>query len=132
MSCKILYPLLKSLRKKNFSPKLRRKIMSFYELSGKADIWRTLTDQVTLGASSTNNFPKQNRFTLEDQAQRFGQSVADNLLECDPKDWSRIKAIVILIIIIIIIIIIIMMIMIIIIITININNNNNIDIFKGI
>ena len=51
----------------------------------------TLTNQMSHGASNTNNFPKQDRFTFEDKARRFGQSVADSLLECDPKDWSRVK-----------------------------------------
>ena len=46
---------------------------------------------MTHKASNTNNFPKQNRFTLEEKFQRFGQSVADILLQCDPKDWSRVK-----------------------------------------
>ena len=46
---------------------------------------------MTHKASNTNNFPKQNRFTLEEKIQRFGQSVADILLQCDPKDWSRVK-----------------------------------------
>ena len=46
---------------------------------------------MTHKASNTNNFPKQDRFTLEDEVQRFSQSVADILLECDPKDWSRVK-----------------------------------------
>ena len=53
------------------------------ELSAKLDLWRTLTNQMTHGASNLNNFPQQGR--------RFGQSVADSLLECDPKDWSRVK-----------------------------------------
>ena len=30
-------------------------------------------------------------YTLEDKARRFGQSVADSLLECDPKDWGKVK-----------------------------------------
>ena len=42
------------------------------ELSTKADLWRTLTKQMTHGASNTNNFPKQDEFTLEDKPQRFG------------------------------------------------------------
>ena len=46
---------------------------------------------MTHKASNTNNFPKQDRFTLEDEVQRFSQSVADILLDCDPKDWSRVK-----------------------------------------
>ena len=40
------------------------------------------------GASNTNNFPKQDGFTLEDKARRFGRSVADSFLENDPKDWK--------------------------------------------
>lgn len=28
---------------------------------------------------------------MEDKARGFGQSVADSLLECDPKDWSRVE-----------------------------------------
>ena len=28
---------------------------------------------------------------MEDKALRFGQFVADSLLESDPKDWSRVK-----------------------------------------
>ena len=46
---------------------------------------------MTYGASNTNNFPKQSGITLEDKAQRFGQSATDSLLVCVPKDWSRVK-----------------------------------------
>ena len=46
---------------------------------------------MTHGASNTNNFPKQDRFPLKEKARRFSQSVADSLLECGPKDWPRIK-----------------------------------------
>ena len=63
------------------------------DLSAKADLWRMLTNQMTHGASNTNNFPKQDGFTLEDKARRFGQPIADSLLECDPRDWSRVKKI---------------------------------------
>ena len=38
-----------------------------------------------------NNFPKQNGFTLKDKAREFDPSVADILLDCNPKDWSWVK-----------------------------------------
>ena len=38
------------------------------ELSAKANLWMTLTNQMSHGASNTNNFPKQDRFTFEDKA----------------------------------------------------------------
>ena len=50
------------------------------EISAKTDSLKTLTNQMAHGASNTNNFPKQNGFTLEDKARRFAQSVVDNLL----------------------------------------------------
>ena len=59
------------------------------ELSGKVDLWRTLTkltNQMTHGASNMNSFPKQDGFTFENKARRIGQSVADSLLQWDPKD----------------------------------------------
>ena len=36
---------------------------------------------MTYGASNTNNFPEQGRFTLEEKARIFVQSVAGGLLE---------------------------------------------------
>ena len=59
-------------------------------ISAKTDSLRILTNQMAHGASNTNNFPKQNGFTLEDKARRFAQSVVDNLLECDPKKKQKI------------------------------------------
>ena len=41
---------------------------------------------MTHGASNTNSFPKQDGFTLENKARPIGQSVANSLLQWDPKD----------------------------------------------
>ena len=69
MILKIICPLLPSLKKKKLPTKTSSKDD---ELSPKADIWKTLNNQMTHGASNTNNFPKQDGFTLEDKAQRLG------------------------------------------------------------
>ena len=61
------------------------------QLSAKADLWSSLTKQMTHGATNMKNSPKQDRFTLADKARRFDQSVADSLLECNPKGWWRVK-----------------------------------------
>ena len=57
-------------KKRNFPPKLPQETMTFQQ---KADLWRTLTNQMTQGASNTNTFLKQARFPLEDKARRFGE-----------------------------------------------------------
>ena len=51
------------------------------ELSSKVNLWRIFTTQMTYGASNTNNFLKQDRFTLEEKARIFGQSITGGLLE---------------------------------------------------
>ena len=51
------------------------------ELSAKANLWRILTNQRPYGVCNTNNFPKQDKFTLEEKAWIFVQSVAGGLLE---------------------------------------------------
>ena len=83
-----LFPLASPEKKRKLSTKTSSRDD---ELSPKAYLWRTLTNQMTRGASNTNSFPKQEGSTLEDKARRFGQFVADSLLECDPKDLSRVK-----------------------------------------
>ena len=42
---------------------------------------RILTNQRTYGVCNTNNFPKQDKFSLEEKARIFVQSVAGGLLE---------------------------------------------------
>ena len=42
---------------------------------------RILTNQRTYGVCNTNNFPKQDKFSLEEKARTFVQSVAVGLLE---------------------------------------------------
>ena len=59
------------------------------ELSAKANLWRVLTNQRTSGACNTNNFPKQDKFTLEEKAGIFVQSVAGGLLEKIGRKWKN-------------------------------------------
>ena len=61
------------------------------ELSAKANLWRILTNQRTYGVCKTNNFPKQDKFTLEEKAPIFVQSVAGGLLEKVKKIFSQKK-----------------------------------------
>ena len=61
------------------------------EISKMADLWRRLSNQMTHRASNMNHFPKQSGFTLKDKARGFDPSVANILLDCNPKDWSWIK-----------------------------------------
>ena len=51
-------------KKRNFPPKLPQEMTNLW----MANLWMTLTNQMSHGASNTNNFPKQDRFTFEDKA----------------------------------------------------------------
>ena len=55
-------------------PRLPQEMMSFQQR-------RILTNQRTYGVCNTNNFPKQDKFSLEEKARIFVQSVAGGLLE---------------------------------------------------
>ena len=89
MGRKVLHPLLPSLRKKKKRPP--KTSLRDDQLSAKTDLWSSLSKQMTHGATNMKNSPKQDRFTLADKARRFDQSVADSLLECNPKGWWRVK-----------------------------------------
>lgn len=73
------------------------------EQSAKAELWKALTQSITQkntnqqekqGSSSSKNQREKEVSSKDDLAQRaelFGNLVADNLLQCDPKDWTLLK-----------------------------------------
>ena len=59
-------------------------------------LWKALAAQLSQGNSSKthsegNGNIKQGAAPLEDRAFVFGRTVADSLLQCDTKDWPRLK-----------------------------------------
>ena len=66
------------------------------EQTAIAELWKALTTQLSQGSSlnshtESNLNAKQGATQQEDRAYVFGRSVADSLLQCDTKDWSRLK-----------------------------------------
>ena len=66
------------------------------EQTAKAELWKALTTQLSQGSSlnshtESNLNAKQGATQQEDRAYVFGRTVADSLLQCDTKDWPRLK-----------------------------------------
>ena len=66
------------------------------EQTAKAELWKALTTQLSQGSSlnshtESNLNAKQGATQQEDRAYVFGRTVADSLLQCDAKDWPRLK-----------------------------------------
>ena len=73
------------------------------EQSAKTELWKALTQSITQkttnqqGSSNSKNQREKeisSKGELADLAQRaelLGKLVADNLLQCDPKDWTLLK-----------------------------------------
>ena len=66
------------------------------EQTAKAELWKTLTTQLSQGCSLnshtvSNLNAKQGATQQEDRAYVFGRTIADSLLLCDAKDWPRLK-----------------------------------------
>ena len=63
---------------------------------GKIEVWKALTSlhkfspQVAPSNDDNVAYPAHAP-TLVERANSFGKVVADNLLECDPKDWSMLR-----------------------------------------
>lgn len=79
-------------------PQIKKKKLSVKEdeQSAKAELWKALAAQLSQGNSSKthsegNGNIKQGATPLEDRAFVFGRTVADSLLQCDTKDWPRLK-----------------------------------------
>ena len=66
------------------------------EQTAKAELWKALTNQLSQGSSlnshtECNLNAKQGAMQQEDRVYVFGRTVADSLLQCDTKDWPRLK-----------------------------------------
>ena len=66
------------------------------EQTAKAELWKALTTQLSQVSSlnshtESNLNAKQGATQQEDRAYVFGRTVADSLLQCDTKDWPRLK-----------------------------------------
>ena len=66
------------------------------EQTAKAELWKGLTTQLSQGSSlnshtESNLNAKQGATQQEDRANDFGRAVANSLLQCDTKDWPRLK-----------------------------------------
>ena len=66
------------------------------EQTAKAELWKALTTQLSQGSSLNSHTEskltaKQGATQQEDRAYVFGRTVADSLLQCDTKDWPRLK-----------------------------------------
>ena len=79
-------------------PQIKEKKLSVKEdeQSAKAQLWKALATHLSQGNSSKthtegNGNIKQVATLLEDRAFVFGRTVADSLLQCDTKDWPRLK-----------------------------------------
>ena len=75
-------------------PKKKRGQTASEEQNAKADLWKALTQSITQKANSSNQQQPScstNKSDLIKRAEIFGNLVADNLLQCDPRDWTLLK-----------------------------------------
>ena len=75
------------------------------EQTAKAELWKALTHSITQKnsnqqekqGSSKSKYQREKEASsksesdLERRAELFGKLIADNLLQCDPKDWTLLK-----------------------------------------
>ena len=72
-----------------------KKAKSFQESDAKAALWTALANSLNSQTSSLQaniaGTQEKSQNTLAERAKLFGETVADNLLQCDPKDWTMLK-----------------------------------------
>ena len=72
-----------------------KKVKSFQESDAKAALWTALANSLNSQTSSLQaniaGTQEKSQNTLAERAKLFGEIVADNLLQCDPKDWTMLK-----------------------------------------
>ena len=82
---------------KMVEPQSKKKKKATDEQGAKADLWRALTESLN-NKSNANNSQKQpdqgsskSQSDLEKRAHLFGDLIADNLLQCETRDWTLLK-----------------------------------------
>ena len=75
----------------SFEPPAPKKSKSNKETSqdAKMSLWSALAN--SLNQNQNQATENQQRTRLEERADLFGKTVADHLLQCDPKDWTMLK-----------------------------------------
>ena len=72
-----------------------KKAKSSQESDAKAALWTALANYLNSQTSSLQaniaGTQEKSQSTLAERAKLFGETVADNLLQCDPKDWTILK-----------------------------------------
>ena len=72
-----------------------KKAKSSQESDAKAALWTALANSLNSQTSSLQaniaGTQEKSQNTLAERAKLFGETVADNLLQCDPKDWTMLK-----------------------------------------
>ena len=72
-----------------------KKAKSSQESDAKAALWTALANSINSQTSSLQaniaGTQEKSENTLAERAKLFGEIVADNLLQCDPKDWTMLK-----------------------------------------
>ena len=72
-----------------------KKAKSSQESDAKAALWTALANSLNSQTSSLQaniaGTQGKSQNTLAERAKLFGEIVADNLLQCDPKDWTMLK-----------------------------------------
>ena len=72
-----------------------KKAKSSQESDAKAALWTALANSLNSQTSSLQaniaGTQEKSQNTLAERAKLFGETVADNLLQCDPKEWTMLK-----------------------------------------
>ena len=84
---------LSTLDECEITPPAPKKSKASQESDAKAALYIALTkcfDKPTAPQPNTSE-SKKGENSLAERANLFGKTLADNLLQCDPKDWTLIK-----------------------------------------
>ena len=80
---------------KNLKSPPSKKAKSSEESDAKATLWTALPKSLNSQTSSLQaniaGAQEKSQNTLAELAKLFGETVADNLLQCDPRDWTIVK-----------------------------------------
>ena len=72
-----------------------KKAKSSQESDAEAELWTALANSLNSQTSSLQadiaGIQEKSQNTLAERAKLFGETVADNLLQCNPKDWAMLK-----------------------------------------
>ena len=80
---------------KNLKSPPSKKAKSSQESDAKATLWTALAKSLNSQTSSLQaniaGTQEKSQNTLAERAKLFGETAADNLLQCDPRDWTIVK-----------------------------------------